>query len=163
MLLLIITTCSKFYGGKIRVCWNRLIERSRSSLAMARWRRWVYFRKRELGVFPSPWITHLYTRRSLLFGPLGLWYAIMGTGWDVRSWLANEHWLFWLSSVGSNSWSQSWIFLLTLSLSNALQYSCLENPSILAWRIPWTEEPGRPQSTAPQKDSFNFAIYIFFP
>ena len=26
---------------------------------------------------------------------------------------------------------------------NSLQYSCLENPNILAWRIPWTEKPGR--------------------
>ena len=29
---------------------------------------------------------------------------------------------------------------------NPFQYSCLENSSILAWRIPWTEEPGKLQS-----------------
>ena len=43
---------------------------------------------------------------------------------------------------------------------NPLQYSCLENPmekemashsSILAWKIPWTEEPGRLQNTGSQK------------
>ena len=48
ILLLIITTYSKFYGGKIRVWWDRLTGRSRSSLAMTRWRRWVYSRKREV-------------------------------------------------------------------------------------------------------------------
>ena len=38
---------------------------------------------------------------------------------------------------------------------NPLQYSCLENPathsSILAWKIPWTEEPGRLQSLGSQR------------
>ena len=49
---------------------------------------------------------------------------------------------------------------------NPLQYSCLENPmdrgawlkegmathsSILAWRIPWTEEPGKLRSTGLQR------------
>ena len=39
---------------------------------------------------------------------------------------------------------------------NPLQYSCLENPmdethsSILAWRIPWTKEPGRLESMGSQ-------------
>ena len=36
---------------------------------------------------------------------------------------------------------------------NLLQYSCLENSmdSILAWKIPWTEEPGRLQSLGLQR------------
>ena len=43
---------------------------------------------------------------------------------------------------------------------NQLQYSCLENPmdrgmatnsSILAWRIPWTEEPEKLQSIGLQR------------
>jgi len=29
------------------------------------------------------------------------------------------------------------------------------HPSILAWRIPWTEEPGRPQSTGSQRVRHN--------
>ena len=41
---------------------------------------------------------------------------------------------------------------------NPLQYSCLENPmdahsSILAWRIPWTEKPGRLQPMVSKKES----------
>ena len=39
-----------------------------------------------------------------------------------------------------------------------LQYSCLEKgmstySSILAWRIPWTEEPGRLQSMGSQSET----------
>ena len=30
-------------------------------------------------------------------------------------------------------------------------YSCLEDFSILAWKIPWTEEPGRLQSMGSQR------------
>ena len=43
---------------------------------------------------------------------------------------------------------------------NPLQYSCLEegraiHPSILAWRIPGTEEPGRQQSKGSQRVGHN--------
>ena len=34
---------------------------------------------------------------------------------------------------------------------NLLQYSCLENPTDKAWRIPWTKEPGGLQSMGLQR------------
>ena len=68
------------------------------------------------------------------------------------------YWFYWYFQ-GTNLWF--WASLLTLTLKNlpAVQETCvqplgLEDPlekgmathsSILAWRIPWTEEPGRLQ------------------
>ena len=37
----------------------------------------------------------------------------------------------------------------------ALQYSCLEYSSILAWKVPWMEKPGRLQSMGSQRVGHN--------
>ena len=44
---------------------------------------------------------------------------------------------------------------------NPLQYPCLENYSILAWRIPWTEEPGGLQPMGSQRASHKWVTNIF--
>ena len=38
-------------------------------------------------------------------------------------------------------------------LSKVLEKGMTTHSSILAWRIPWTEEPGGPQSTGPQSQT----------
>ena len=39
----------------------------------------------------------------------------------------------------------------SLSQKDPLEKEMTTHPSILAWRIPWTEEPGRPQSMGSQE------------
>ena len=40
-----------------------------------------------------------------------------------------------------------------LGLEDPLEEGVATHSSILAWRIPWTEEPGGPQSRGPQLDT----------
>ena len=40
--------------------------------------------------------------------------------------------------------------VLSLSLEDPLEEGTATHSSILAWRIPWTEEAGGPQSIGPQ-------------
>ena len=39
----------------------------------------------------------------------------------------------------------------SLSQEDSLEEGMATHPSILAWRIPWTEEPGGPQSMGSQE------------
>ena len=39
----------------------------------------------------------------------------------------------------------------SLGREDALEDDMATHPNILAWRIPWTEEPGRPQSIGSQR------------
>ena len=39
----------------------------------------------------------------------------------------------------------------SLGQEDPLEKEMATHPSILAWRIPWTEEPGRPQSMGSQE------------
>ena len=41
--------------------------------------------------------------------------------------------------------------VLSLSLEDPLEEELATHSSILAWEIPWTEEPGGPQSMGSQK------------
>ena len=43
------------------------------------------------------------------------------------------------------------IWVRSLGQVNPLEKGMATHPSILAWRIPWTEEPGGLQSTALQR------------
>ena len=59
------------------------------------------------------------------------------------------------SSVGINVASHevwgSWPIILYLSRGDPLEKDMATHSSILAWRIPWAEEPGRLQSIGSQK------------
>ena len=44
---------------------------------------------------------------------------------------------------------ETWV--QSLDLEDPLEEEMATHSSILAWEIPWTEEPGRLQSTGPQK------------
>ena len=55
-------------------------------------------------------------------------------------------------SEGKKSTSIQEILVLFLSQENLLEKRMATHSSTLAWRIPWTEKPGRPQSIRLQKD-----------
>ena len=50
------------------------------------------------------------------------------------------------------------IWLQSLDQEDPLEKDMATYPSILAWRIPWTEEPGGLQSTGAQRVGHNWAI-----
>ena len=50
---------------------------------------------------------------------------------------------------------ESWVW--SLSQEDPLEKEMATHCSILAWRIPWTEEPGRLQSTGSQRVGHNWA------
>ena len=54
---------------------------------------------------------------------------------------------------------QTWIW--SLGLKDPLEKGTATHSSILAWRIPWTEEPGRPQSMGLQNVGDKWEIFIF--
>ena len=52
---------------------------------------------------------------------------------------------FWSSSAGKESACSAGDLGSISGLGRALEKGTATHTSILAWRIPWTEEPGRPQ------------------
>ena len=44
------------------------------------------------------------------------------------------------------------IFITSPGQEDPLQKGTATHSSVLAWRVPWTEEPGRLQSTGSKKD-----------
>ena len=52
--------------------------------------------------------------------------------------------------------------VLSLGQEDPLEKEMATHSSILAWRIPWTEEPGGPQSTALQRVTQSCATNSFF-
>ena len=45
---------------------------------------------------------------------------------------------------------------------DSLEEEMATHSSILAWRMPWTEEPGRLRSVGSQRVGCNFHIHFFF-
>ena len=50
----------------------------------------------------------------------------------------------------------------SLGREDTLEMEMVTHSSILAWRIPWTEEPGRLQSTGSQRVGHNFTFTFTF-
>ena len=50
---------------------------------------------------------------------------------------------------------ETWV--LSLGWEDPLEKEMVTHSNILAWRIPWTEEPGKLQSTGPQRDTTEYA------
>ena len=46
----------------------------------------------------------------------------------------------------------------SLGQEDPLEKEMATHPSILAWRIPWTEEPGRPQSMGSQESDTTYLL-----
>ena len=77
-------------------------------------------------------------------------------------WWMEEKWYIqpsglpqWLSGKKS-SWTQV-MHVWSLGQEDPLKDSAVTHSSLLAWRIPWTEEPGRLQSTGSQKVEHNWS------
>ena len=69
-------------------------------------------------------------------------------------------WLRWVKNVPAMEETQVW----SLGLEDPLEKGMVTHSSILAWRIPWTEEPGRIQSMGLQRVGHDWATNTFtFP
>ena len=53
---------------------------------------------------------------------------------------------------------ETWVS--SLGLEDPLERGMATHPSILAWRIPWTEESGGPQPTGSQRDNMTDRLSI---
>ena len=49
------------------------------------------------------------------------------------------------------------MWVLSLSQKDPLEKGTATHSSILAWKIPWAEKPGRLQSTGPERVRFDWA------
>ena len=56
-----------------------------------------------------------------------------------------SHWTSLVAQMAKNLPAVQEIWVLSLGWENPLEKGMATHPSILAWRIPWTEDPGRPQ------------------
>ena len=54
---------------------------------------------------------------------------------------------------------ETWFWFL--GWEDLLEKGMATHSSILAWRIPWTEEPGRLQSTGSQRVEHNWVTFTF--
>ena len=97
-----------------------------------------------------------------------------GTGWHDLIFLNDEFRPAFLLSSLQYSWAflvaqlvkhlpamwETWVW--SLCWEDSLEKGKATHSNILAWRIPWTEEPGRLQSTGPQKVGHNWEISLHF-
>ena len=83
------------------------------------------------------------------YTPLGVWSKKSGRVWNVGS----ESLWNSLHQAGDPSKLQAPViygYLISPSLEDLLEKEMATLPSILAWEIPWTEEPGSLQSMRSQ-------------
>ena len=57
--------------------------------------------------------------------------------------------IYWVTTKQQET-QETWV--LSLSLEDPLEKKMAAHSSVLAWEIPWTEEPGRLQSMGLQKN-----------
>ena len=62
---------------------------------------------------------------------------------------------WWLSGKESTCRAETWV--QSLGLENPLEKEMETHSSILAWKIPWTEEPGGLQSMGSQRVGHDLA------
>ena len=58
--------------------------------------------------------------------------------------------MYWVVSQNLPSMRKTWV--QSLGWEDPQEKEMATHPSILAWRIPWTEEPGELQSVGSQRD-----------
>ena len=84
---------------------------------------------------------------------------------DIWVWIGGRHYASWPSLVAQlvknlpvmqETWVQS------LGQEDPLENIMATHSSILAWRIPWTEEPGRLQSMGLQRVGHDWATFTHF-
>ena len=98
--------------------------------------------------------------------PQGRFLATGPLGKSLGSFLSrNLHQLgFPCGSVVQNMPTKQEIWVWSLGQEDPLEKEMAAHSSILVWRIPWTEEPGRLQSMGLQRVRHNFAnrLSLFF-
>ena len=88
--------------------------------------------------------TYLYTRNG---NPLQ--YSCLENPVDRGAWWAAVHGV-----------TQSWTRLKQLSMHACMEKAMAPHSSTLAWKIPWTEEPGRLQSMGSRRVEHNWATSL---
>ena len=94
-----------------------------------------------------------------LFFPLIHLISSTFTGKIDTNWL--ELWGFPRSAVGKESACNAGALVRFPGWEYPLQKEMATHSCILAWRIPWTEEPGRPQSIGSQRVGHDLATSLF--
>ena len=92
----------------------------------------------------------------------------LSTQWEVEKehgsryfWEKNLAWVTWISSsdlgpsVAQPAMRETWVW--SLGQEDPLKKEMATHSIILAWEIPWTEEPGGPQSKGLQRVGHNWA------
>ena len=64
-------------------------------------------------------------------------------------------WAFFVAQTVKNLPTMQETWVRSLSQEDPLEKGMATHPSILAWRIPWTEEPGELQSMGSQRVGYN--------
>ena len=102
--------------------------------------------------------SHIYTIHLLMPNFLFLWLRII---------IIFSYGLTWASLVAQmvknpSAMLETWV--RSLVWENPLEMGMAIHSSILAWRIPWTEEPGRLQSMGSQRVRCNWVFFfiLFF-
>ena len=75
-----------------------------------------------------------------------LTYVFISLGYISRSGIGNLYWAFLSAQTIKNLPAMQETQLRSLGGEDLLEKGMATHSSILAWRIPWTEEPGRLQS-----------------
>ena len=68
---------------------------------------------------------------------------------------ASIYWIFPVDLMVKNLPAMQETRVQTLDQKDPLEKGMAIHSSILAWRIPWTEEPGRPQSMGSQRVGYD--------
>ena len=66
-----------------------------------------------------------------------------------------------VAQMANNSPAMQEIQIRSLGQGDPLEKGMVTHSSVLAWRIPWTEEPGGPQSTGSQRVRHDSATNTF--
>ena len=98
------------------------------------------------------WLGHLFFPSSPVSWALSPTPAFMGGLWLLLPWL--RRWKILPAMWENRVWS--------LGREDTLEKEMAVHSSILAWKIPRTEEPGRLQSMGSQRVGHNWAINTFF-
>ena len=88
------------------------------------------------------------SKKNFFFGPFS--FSSAGDSYNVNVDVINVPLGFPCSSDGKESAYNAGDWVQFLDLEDPLEKEMATHSSIFAWRIPWTEEPGRLQSTGSQ-------------
>ena len=96
-------------------------------------------------------LLHISVTNSYILNPLQ--YSCLENPMDGGAWWAAVHGV-------AKSWKRLSDFTFTFHF-HALEKEMATHSSVLAWRIPWTEEPGRLQSSGVAKSQKRLSDFTF--